>query len=154
MKSLGPNGTAAKSDAKADAKSSKDSKDSKADVKNEPEDQEALEAEIERIEKENQRKQDDYNDKVKKGQDRAKELNARFADWYYVVDDETYKKIHLGQAEIIKKKSAQGFQRRQRRTPPAGVKNPFRFPRCPGCSRARSNSNCRGGQCQLSSSVN
>ena len=41
---------------------------------------------------------------MKKGQQRAKELNARFADWYYVVGDETYHKIHLGQAEIVKKK--------------------------------------------------
>ena len=71
---------------------------------------EALEAEQERIEKANRRKQDEYDEKVKKGQQRAKELNARFADWYYVVGDETYRKIHLGQAEIVKKKGPQERQ--------------------------------------------
>ena len=63
------------------------------------------EAERERIEKQNRIKQDEYNDKVKAGQDRVKELNARFADWYYVVSDETYRKIHLGEDQIVKKKA-------------------------------------------------
>jgi hypothetical protein len=54
------------------------------------------------IEKENKRKQDEYNDKVKKGQDRVKELNERFADWYYVISDDVYRKIHLTRADIVK----------------------------------------------------
>ncbi len=66
--------------------------------KDDSDDQEAIEAERDRIEKENHRKQDEYDEKVKKGEQRAKELNARFADWYYVVGDETYRKIHLGQS--------------------------------------------------------
>ncbi len=56
------------------------------------------------MEKENKRKQDEYNDKLKKAQDRVKELNNRFSDWYYVISDAEYKKIHLSRADIVKQK--------------------------------------------------
>lgn len=62
-------------------------------------------ADRERIEKENKRKQEEYDDKVKKGQERVKELSERFADWYYVISDATYQKIHLGRDGIVKKKA-------------------------------------------------
>jgi hypothetical protein len=89
-------------DAKADAKSS----DAKSDEAPTEEDQDALEARRDKVEKDNIRKQEAYDDKVKAGQQRAKELNSRFADWYYVVGDETYRKIHLNKTDIIKKKTA------------------------------------------------
>lgn len=63
------------------------------------------EMERERIEKENERKQKEYDDKVKKGSDKAKELSERFADWYYVISNDTYKKIHLGRNDIFKEKT-------------------------------------------------
>ncbi|HEY2826223.1 MAG TPA: hypothetical protein VGJ04_01375, partial [Pirellulales bacterium] len=110
--------SAKKDEAKSAAQGSKDDSD----------DIEAVEAERDRIEKENHRKQDEYDEKVKKGQQRAKELNARFADWYYVVGDETYRKIHLGQADIIKKKSAEAKETGH----PAMPKNPFDVPGLPG----------------------
>jgi hypothetical protein len=84
---------------------------SEADDLQKPKTPEQLERE--RIAKENERKQKEYDDKVKKGQEKVKELSSRFADWYYVVSDSTYHKIHLGRDEIVKKK-----------TPPAGEKKP------------------------------
>ena len=69
--------------------------------------------ERDRITKENERKQKEYDDKVKKGKEKVKELSDRFSDWYYVVSDSTYHKIHLGRDEIVKKK-----------TPPAEDKKP------------------------------
>lgn len=54
-------------------------------------------------EAERQRKQSEYDDKLKKGQERVKELNNRFADWYYVIPDDVYKKIHLTRADVLKK---------------------------------------------------
>ncbi len=69
--------------------------------KNEPT---AEEAERLAIEKENKRRQDEYDAKVKAGQDKVKQLNERFADWYYIISDDTYKKIHLGRKDIIKAK--------------------------------------------------
>ncbi len=56
------------------------------------------------IEKENKRKQDEYDEKVKKGKEHVKELNTRFADWYYIISDDIYHKIHLSRAEVVKTK--------------------------------------------------
>lgn len=58
--------------------------------------------ELDRIRKENKRRLDEYNDKKNKAKGRVVELNARFADWYYVISDEVYKKVHLSRAEIVK----------------------------------------------------
>ncbi len=114
----------AKPSGKASEKSGTKTGNSKAAAKDDTEDLEAQEAEQERIEKANRRKQDEYDEKVKKGQQHAKELNARFADWYYVVGDETYRKIHLGQAEIVKKKGPPGAKG----AAPATIQNPFDLP--------------------------
>ncbi len=67
-------------------------------------DERDLEKEGERIQKENKRKQEEYDEKVKKGQDRVQELNVRFADWYYVISNDVYRKIHLGREDVVKKK--------------------------------------------------
>lgn len=52
------------------------------------------------------RKQSEYEAKIKKGQERVKELNDRFADWYYVISDDVYKKIRLTRSDVIKKPEA------------------------------------------------
>ena len=62
------------------------------------------------MERENRRKQDDYNDKVKAAQKRVRELNGRFADWYYVVSDKEYEKIHLGRNSMVQKVEAKAAQ--------------------------------------------
>lgn len=63
-----------------------------------------------RVERENRRKQDDYNDKVKAAQKRVRELNGRFADWYYVVSDKEYEKIHLGRNSMVQQVEAKAAQ--------------------------------------------
>ena len=63
-----------------------------------------------RVERENRRKQDDYDDKVKAAQKRVRELNGRFADWYYVVSDKEYEKIHLGRNSMVQKVEAKAAQ--------------------------------------------
>ncbi len=63
-----------------------------------------IKAERERIEKENKRKQEEYDAKVTAGKKHVKDLNTRFADWYYVISDDVYRKIHLGRESIVKKK--------------------------------------------------
>ena len=63
-----------------------------------------IEKERERIEKENQRKQDEYDDKITKGKEKVAELNARFADWYYVISNTEYAKLHLGREDVVKEK--------------------------------------------------
>jgi hypothetical protein len=63
-----------------------------------------------RVERENRRKQDDYDEKVKAAQKRVRELNGRFADWYYVVSDKEYEKIHLGRNSMVQKVEAKAAQ--------------------------------------------
>jgi hypothetical protein len=63
-------------------------------------------AERERIRKENERKLNEYRDKKTKAETRVKELNGRFADWYYVVSEDVYKKIRLVRSDIVKEAAA------------------------------------------------
>jgi hypothetical protein len=58
-------------------------------------------------ERENRRTQDEYDDQVKAAQKRVRELNNRFADWYYVVSNKEYAKIHLTRDAIAQKKEAE-----------------------------------------------
>jgi hypothetical protein len=69
-----------------------------------PTDLETIIAEHKRIEQENTRKLDEYQETLKKGRENVKELNLRFGDWYFVVSDDVFKKIRLGRNEVVKKK--------------------------------------------------
>ena len=57
------------------------------------------------VESENRRKQESFDEKMAEGKKRVDELNGRFADWYYIVSDEEYKKIHLDRKAVIKMKT-------------------------------------------------
>jgi hypothetical protein len=57
--------------------------------------------EISRINKENQRKLDERRDNMDKARKKVAELNYRFADWYYVISEDVFRKLHLGRADII-----------------------------------------------------
>lgn len=61
-------------------------------------------AEIDAIRRTRKQKREAYDRQVKDGQKKADELAARFADWYYVISDTTYQKIHLGRDQVFKKK--------------------------------------------------
>ena len=57
-----------------------------------------------RVEAENRRKQEQYDEQVKGAEKKVRDLNNRFADWYYVVSDKEYDKIHLGRDAMVQKK--------------------------------------------------
>ncbi len=63
-----------------------------------------VQAERERIERDNKRKLDEHERKIEEGKKKVQELNARFADWYYIIPEDVYKKIHLSRDEIVKPK--------------------------------------------------
>ncbi len=63
--------------------------------------QERLEAEQEKITKENQRMLDERKNQLDAAQGRVRELNSRFADWYYVIPESTYRKLRLSLDDII-----------------------------------------------------
>ena len=75
------------------------------------------------VERENRRRQDDYDAKVKAAQRRVRDLNARFADWYYIVPTKEYAKIHLNRAAVVQPKGADAAD-----VGPAGGGLPFSAP--------------------------
>ena len=105
-----------KGDAKTDAeekdadkkdadKKDADKKDAEAapDAAKQAEIDAELKAERERIEKENQRNQDEYEERLTEAKARVSELNNRFANWYYVISEDVYKKVHLGRDDLIQR---------------------------------------------------
>lgn len=56
------------------------------------------------VEQRNARLLDEYQDKLAAGRKRVQELNGRFGDWYYVISNDVYKKIHLGRGDVVKAK--------------------------------------------------
>lgn len=99
----------AKSDDEAKDADSKDAEAKDADAKDtaikegDPNEAEKrLAAERERIIKQNKRNKEEYADKIRLGQAKVKELNNRFRDWFYVISDDVYRKIHLDRRKIVK----------------------------------------------------
>lgn len=62
---------------------------------------ERLEAEQEKITKENRRKLDARKDRLESARRRVRELNARFADWYYVIPEDTYSVLRIQRDELF-----------------------------------------------------
>lgn len=53
---------------------------------------------------ENKRLHDEHErwkEKVEKGRQLSQELNSRFADWYYVISDENFRKIRVQRSDLI-----------------------------------------------------
>jgi hypothetical protein len=63
-------------------------------------------AERERVKRENERKMNEYREKRIKAEARVRELNSRFADWYYVVSEDVYKKLRLSRSDFVKEAAA------------------------------------------------
>ena len=63
--------------------------------------EELLEAEQEKITKANQQLIDARNDRIEAARRKVEELNARFADWYYVIPESTYDKLRIGREELF-----------------------------------------------------
>jgi len=88
-------------------------------------DPEALKKRREEIIKENEARQKDYDKKVADGKAEVARLNKRFADWYYIISDETYQKIHLGQKDVVQKKPPKEEKKEEGAAAPAGVPADF-----------------------------
>ena len=69
---------------------------------------------------ENARKKQAYEEKITAGKERSATLNRRFADWYYVIPDATYQKVHLTMKELIEKKPAEENLSRENSFPQTG----------------------------------
>ncbi|OYP34613.1 DUF4340 domain-containing protein [Rhodopirellula sp. MGV] len=62
---------------------------------------ERLAAIQEKITKENERKIEDRKEQLQQAELLSKSLNERFADWYYVIPEETYSKLHISRDELF-----------------------------------------------------
>ena len=62
------------------------------------------EAEIAQIQASNARKQAEYDGKINKARQRAKEINENLAGWYYVISNDVYEKIRLERNSFVKNK--------------------------------------------------
>lgn len=47
-----------------------------------------------------------YDEKVKTGEKLVKDLNRRFADWYYVISGDSFENLRQGRKTLVKEKSA------------------------------------------------
>lgn len=97
-----PAPTASDAPAPPDAEAKTEGSDDEKKKEAEEERKRQLQAAVERVEKENQRKMDAWIEDKKKATDKVAELNSRFADWYYVISEDVYKRIHLSRNDIIK----------------------------------------------------
>ncbi|MBC8871011.1 MAG: Gldg family protein [Planctomycetes bacterium] len=64
-------------------------------------DRSRLQAERTRISKENERRLEEYEERVAAIKARAKELNGRFSDWYYLISDRDFRNIRLSQHDVL-----------------------------------------------------
>ena len=62
-------------------------------------------SEADRTNSELKAKHDQWRLKQEKVKERSDRLNARFADWYYVISDDSFDKIHLGRDDLVRKKT-------------------------------------------------
>lgn len=53
--------------------------------------------------------EDETAKKRKEAEEKVAELNERFANWYYIISEDVYKKIHLGRFDIITEKEESSF---------------------------------------------
>ncbi len=65
-------------------------------------DEAQLEHQRKQVEDDNRRAQEQYDKNLEAARKKEKELNERFADWYYVIDDEFYRKIRVKRPDIVK----------------------------------------------------
>jgi hypothetical protein len=65
-----------------------------------------LKARRESEERHNRQQEDEYNTAIEAGKRRAQELNQRFADWFFVIADEVFKKIHVTDSDLIARPGA------------------------------------------------
>lgn len=78
-----------------------DAEDATQDGLTDEERQEFLEATQEKITKANQRLLDERKDRMANAEKKVRELNARFADWYYVIPETTYAQLRISQEDLF-----------------------------------------------------
>ncbi len=102
-----PEATPSKSSPESDGQSDTQADDTQTDAEADQPDltPEQLAELRESIERENARLKEDYESKLAKAQNDVRLLNSRFANWFYLIDEITYNRIHLANTDLISAKS-------------------------------------------------
>ena len=81
--------------------------------------------------REDKRKFEEYTEKITEGKEKAEKLNRRFAEWYYVIPGESFDKLKLKRADLVKAKepesvdeSSEGEAADSPATPPFPLDSP------------------------------
>ena len=84
---------------------------SSGEVDQEKEAEEAKDGDDQTKKTEEERQRDEQEEKRKTAEEKIRDLNDYFAEWYYIISEDVFKKIHLGRADVIKKnkESKEGF---------------------------------------------
>lgn len=83
---------------------SEEESDAQDDAAAEDKEDEEPDSERDRLIKEYDRKMDEYKEKVKEAKEKVDNLNFRFADWYYVISEDEYKRIHVRRSDVVTEK--------------------------------------------------
>ncbi len=77
-----------------------------------------------KVEEANARKQAEYEKALADGQAKVNELNRRFADWYYVISDEVYKRLKATRNDLVIPATAAPPNTTESAEPPGMLVNP------------------------------
>ncbi|MCC9602413.1 DUF4340 domain-containing protein [Stieleria sp. JC731] len=88
---------------------------------------ERLAAIQEKITKENERKLEERKENLQEAQLQSKSLNERFADWYYVIPEETYSKLRVERDDLFQSEAAPGMPPFNPAAAPPGLQIPPGF---------------------------
>ncbi len=77
-----------------------------ADPAKKPEEQKAEEEKAKKEKEEHDRKKKDHDKKIEDGKKRVQELTDRFAEWYYVISADVFKKLRKTRTDVVKPKEA------------------------------------------------
>jgi hypothetical protein len=75
-----------------------------ADPAKKPEEQKADEEKAKKAKEEYETKKKDWEKKREDGKKRAEKLTARFAEWYYVIPADAFKKLRVDRSQLVKLK--------------------------------------------------
>ena len=59
----------------------------------------------------------DYEKRVEEGKERVEELRKRFAEWYYVISAEAFKKLHLSREDLVNEKKVEEKKEEEKSEP-------------------------------------
>jgi hypothetical protein len=95
-----------------------------ADPAKKPEEQKADEDKAKKEKDEYETKKKDWEKKKEDGKKRAEKLAARFADWYYVISADAFKKLRVDRPQLVKPKEAPKDEKKPEDKKPEAPKKP------------------------------